>query len=78
MREFSVPAITEILNDLNAEVLDRVAAAKILGAVGPDARSAVPALTAASENKREDSWVRRAAQKALAKIEGRQESRPGK
>jgi HEAT repeat protein/formylglycine-generating enzyme required for sulfatase activity len=60
----SVPAITELLKDNNADV--RSSAAMVLGELGPEAEDAIPALIAAMKDKNET--VSSSASKALGDI----------
>ncbi|HVR86802.1 MAG TPA: HEAT repeat domain-containing protein [Planctomycetota bacterium] len=63
-------AIEVMLSGLkDKEPRARQDAARLLGEVGTDARSAAPALTAALEDDNED--VRKAAQEALGKVQGK-------
>ena len=60
----AVPAILPLLNDPNPQT--RIAAAKVIGRIGPPAAEAVPALTQMLDDEDED--VRRAAAFALGEI----------
>ena len=60
----AVPAILPLLNDPNPQT--RIAAAKVIGRIGPPAADAVPALTQLLEDEDED--VQRAAAFALGEI----------
>jgi HEAT repeat protein len=62
-----VSALTERLKDPDPRI--RYYAAKALGKIGPDARTAVTALKSATQDSDQDT--RQAATEALKRIEGR-------
>lgn len=63
---FIVPALIETLL-LHEDAEARSCAANVLRAIGPSARSAIPSLLQALQDKHE--WVREAAQEALELLE---------
>jgi HEAT repeat protein len=67
----AVPALTEVLEGSSDE-RTRMTAARALGEVGPEAKSAAPKLRALLKD--ENQWMREQAEEALKKIEG--EARP--
>lgn len=64
----AVPILVQVLEDWKDLVESQQAAAELLGAIGPPARAAVPALTRALDSRSEG--VRDAAAAALKKVQG--------
>ncbi|NQT90763.1 MAG: HEAT repeat domain-containing protein, partial [Candidatus Omnitrophica bacterium] len=67
----AVPAITNALNPKNPETM-RIAAARVLSKIGPDAKKSVPALINIAQDKDED--IRAASIDALGKIGAEREA----
>jgi hypothetical protein len=72
----AVPILIEAVE--SASLGDRGAAVRILAAIGPPARSAIPALNALADNPKEVRWLRELARNAVTRIRTKDETRPNK